>query len=685
MLPVENLIIDSTAAVSSALEDIGSTHNASIAAIYAYTPTEGKSCLIRHALWTKTPRVFTGPSRIAFDFAAADEHAYRNLLRNIPLAGLARDHPLLKAFFAEKTQSFVIVPLVLQGAWGGVIVCEFDDAHYLMAADLSSLMESAVKISSSLLRKQNIELIRVENEAYHVLLEQVNDLILRVDENLIIRSVEGHATRINGFPADHDILGRAILEFLHPDDIPHLIEQLARLREGRHVSDYRLAPRHGEVRWVRVISYPIHANGTYTGLWCCLMDISDLHTTIDDLKERERKHLLLIDHAPAGIFTLDRDFHPISISPSCMRVWGSSVEDLPSPPTHAQPLSIPAPVLESLRAHFSSADVPAPQPACLVCDLMMPDGSMRSVELRASHLGEDLPTSLGVIGIVSDITARQRKDRERETLAMRQRYLTENIKDVLVCYDADGVITYVSDNIQELSGYPPGEIVGMSAAQIIHPDFLPQISNNLLKLRQGEDGVLEYPLRRRDGSCRWVRLHYRPLYGQGRINEVLGVLVDIDQYKQIEQHQQASEKAENVYQQIIEQMPSLVWVTDKHLITTYVSPSIEAILGYTVAEAKLMEMGMILKRDSFKVMVEVFDEAMCAAGGQDREWFKDIVIWQKRANGRIIKGSLRLSLLFDGPSHIGYLGITTFRKKGDALRGRPRVSPRFPRQRKSPS
>ena len=52
------------------------------------------------------------------------------------------------------------------------------------------------------------------------------------------------------------------------------------------------------------------------------------------------------------------------------------------------------------------------------------------------------------------------------------RALVENLNDIVYTTDIHAVVTYVSPNIQQLSGFEPREVIGRNFIEFVHPDDL---------------------------------------------------------------------------------------------------------------------------------------------------------------------------------------------------------------------
>src|SRR6266849_2007302 len=86
------------------------------------------------------------------------------------------------------------------------------------------------------------------------------------------------------------------------------------------------------------------------------------------------------------------------------------------------------------------------------------------------------------------------------------RVLCEKSSDAISLLDRNGIVLYASPSTTRVFGYTSEEFVGRSALQLIHPDDLEQTTYALAAVVEepGKSLTLEYRLRHRDSSWRWI-------------------------------------------------------------------------------------------------------------------------------------------------------------------------------------
>jgi diguanylate cyclase (GGDEF)-like protein/PAS domain S-box-containing protein len=140
---------------------------------------------------------------------------------------------------------------------------------------------------------------------------------------------------------------------------------------------------------------------------------------------------------------------------------------------------------------------------------------------------------------------------------------------------------YTSPQVVEILGITPAQWVEEHTwASMLHPEDRDRVlAENEAALAAGRDFVSEYRLIRPDGRLVWIRDHavlVRDADGGRRCWQ--GVMFDITDLKETEGQ---LHEAENRYRALVEDLPAIVYVdrADESMITTFVSPQIESILG----------------------------------------------------------------------------------------------------------
>ncbi len=128
--------------------------------------------------------------------------------------------------------------------------------------------------------------------------------------------------------------------------------------------------------------------------------------------------------------------------------------------------------------------------------------------------------------------------------------------------DADGYVTYVSENFYRLLGVPVEEYIGKHRSELICTEIAPDIAvaNNALIARKEPFEDFTYPNIGSDDKVRWLRINGTPFYDElGNFSGYRGVGQDVSDEIQMEQ---SAQQAEHLLHSAIESLQDAFMLFD---------------------------------------------------------------------------------------------------------------------------
>ncbi len=184
----------------------------------------------------------------------------------------------------------------------------------------------------------------------------------------------------------------------------------------------------------------------------------------------------------------------------------------------------------------------------------------------------------------------------------KYRSLVENLNEILYVLDENAHISYITPNIEALSGYSIDEVIGRSFIQFVHPDDLEGRIENFRKAISGLNQASEYRFLTKSKRVKWVRTAARPKKKNGRITGVQGVLTDITDRKEAEEQLQRSEER---YRTVFENTGTAMVIIEEDDSISLINKRFEELSGYRREEIEgKMNWKEFVKKDELHTMQE---------------------------------------------------------------------------------
>ncbi len=376
---------------------------------------------------------------------------------------------------------------------------------------------------------------------------------------------------------------------IHPDDLNALLklnqEKINQERfhqmqpfewDGRTLID-------GTVKWIHIESSPIpQENGDV--LWNGIVtDITERKRIEEELRERERFLSTLISNLPGFVYRCrnDPEWTMEYMSEGCRKITGYAPEDFLGNKTLAYNDIVSPEFQKPLWDKWQ--DLLERREAFVEeYPIVTKNGETRWVWEQGKGIFSHDGQVLYLEGFIIDITGRKRSEEQMRQLESKFATVFRSSPVALTLVSAtDGTFLDVNDTFIRNTGYSRKEVIGKTAKELgifVNSTELERLSSSLREKRT-VDGM-ELECREKTGEIHTCRFS-SGIIMMGDGPQILSSIEDITESKKI---QEALRQSEEKFRSMAERSSDLIFILDKRMSPTYVSPSARSIIGYNPEE-----------------------------------------------------------------------------------------------------
>ena len=430
--------------------------------------------------------------------------------------------------------------------------------------------------------KQAEEALLAANTMLEALIQAIPDVVYMKDStgaNIIVNKAFEDFAGISR----NSIIGKTDSEIMTPEFAALCVDSDAIVKKS--LSQIRIEEcavnANNEVRYYDTIKAPIVSpDGSFAGIVGVSRDISSRKRMEEELRASEERFRAIAEGAQDLIFIKDLQLKNVYTNPAMQAYYGVHEQDLLG--KSARDL-----LGEELGKLAELEDASVLQGSIRRNDYQQ---ELNGVKHYLSAVKVPIRDSTGAItsicGIVRDITEHMR------LLEELKRY-QEQIRSITDTMDAYLFSTEISEtgemrNFMATSGFqrifmqPPTDVVTDLKGWLerIHPDDIPSALEVGKRVMQNESAVLEFRIRRLDGSIRWLRNDIQPsMQGSNRVNAIQGFVYDITEQKEAEE---SALEAEKRFHDLLDSIQLIVIGIDISGLLFYANPFIAKTVGIPV-------------------------------------------------------------------------------------------------------
>ena len=227
--------------------------------------------------------------------------------------------------------------------------------------------------------------------------------------------------------------------------------------------------------------------------------------------------------------------------------------------------------------------------------------------------------------------------------------ILENIEDGYYEVDLTGSFTFFNDSMCRLYGYSKEEMMGMNYRQCVEKESSEELFQAFHQVYSTGNPAkgFDWQIITKDGTKRYIEASVSLLKdSSGEPTGFCGIVRDVNERRNAEQKQKQSEEK---YRLLADHMKDYVWLMDLNLKITYVTPSAEKLLGYTLDEFKELPIDKLLTSASFKAAMDFCSEEMPKALTAPPDYAIDRTLELEYVgkNGQTIWGEASFALIRD--------------------------------------
>ena len=423
------------------------------------------------------------------------------------------------------------------------------------------------------LAEQASAAIRESETRYRLLADNTGDIVIQYDSDFRPLYVSPSVKSLGYEP--EELLAEGIVGLVHPDNLATLAARREDARQGVPLKPVTGRMRAADRSWVWVestITPMFDDAGERVGFISTLRDIGARKAAEAALIDSEARYRMLADNVSDVLMRCDIGLNIDYVSP-LVRQWGYTPEDFIGHPVGA---FFHPDDLDRITARRSALLRGDPVPSG-ECRLRQADGSWTWTESNPALIRDESGDALGIVVVLRDVNQRKQAETALIESEARYRMLADYSSDVLLRYDADQRIAYVSPSVRQW-GYTEEDFVRQRAGVFVHPDDSQRIAERRTAMLAGEPvQTVEARIRKADGDWTWIESNPSQIRDEsGAIVGAVLVLRDINQRKLAEA---ALIESEARYRMLADNTSDIIQRFNADGIVEYMSPSVRQ-LGF---------------------------------------------------------------------------------------------------------
>ena len=355
-----------------------------------------------------------------------------------------------------------------------------------------------------------------------------------VDPDGTLRYASPAFEQMLGYDPEEVVGKMNVLDHVHPDDLPHLLEETEKALSAGGVAtnkaEYRFRHKDGSWRWMESVGTYLLDDPHVGGVVVTSRDVTERKEAEHKLREAEERYRTLVEHIPAVTYIdrIDEVNSAVYISPQVEEMLGYTPEKWREDSEFLWKILHPDDkerILAEAQRTNETGD-----PFGEEYRVISKSGHVVWVRDEAGLVKDREGTPIFWQGVVHDITERKRTEEALREAEERFRRSFEDAAIGMALVGTDGRFLRTNRSLCNMLGYREVELLGKTFQDITHPEDLDADLDQVRRMLDGE--IRTYQMEKRyfhkEGQVVWVLLSVslvhdeegEPLYFVSQIQDI---------------------------------------------------------------------------------------------------------------------------------------------------------------------
>lgn len=445
------------------------------------------------------------------------------------------------------------------------------------------------------------EALAASEAELRALFASMQDVVLVIDRNGVYLKVAPTNPALLVVPAG-ELVGKTLGDIFPHEQAENFVRVIQNVLDTRQTTQtqYDLVID-GRTVWFETSISPMTENAS---LWVA-RDITDRFMAEKALLEAEKNYHSLFENVPDGVYRSTISGKYLSVNPALVRIFGySSAEELLKVDISRDLYLSPEARQSWVKVLLQKGELRNAETT-----LRRKDGQQISVLENTQVIRDWKGNALYFEGTLTDITERRKAEDALRNSESSLQAVLQSTADGILAVGSSGQVLYANERFAEIWRIPKNVMDSKDDSlllqsvldQLCEPQIFVKKVQELYKSKKESFDTINF----KDGRV-FERLS-RPLIQGSKIQGRVWSFRDITARKQAEEQISLSEER---YRMLAENMSDTVWLMDMSLRTTYASPSVTRLHGFTIDELNTIPLDHQFPPDSLRRVLQLFSEIL---------------------------------------------------------------------------